>query len=95
VSDFTKLDGIQIWREWSQFTEQIADSVKIIDSCDVYNYLQKFNTSLRSKRERMIMVYSVHNYMKEGSLNEHEIVSKVDSLISEDNEEESPESQGD
>lgn len=81
VNDFTKLNGIEVWREWSQFTEQIADSVMILGSCDVHEYLNRYETSLKSQKGQMIFVYSVHNYLKEAGLDQQEIILKVDSLM--------------
>jgi hypothetical protein len=81
VKDFVKLEGLIIWREgWTNLTAAIAEDHFVIDNCDLREYLTQFNLSIDEIKGQMLMVYSVHSYLKYGRVNLKSIRQKVDSL---------------
>lgn len=82
VKDFIRLEGLAIWREgWSNLTSEIVEEDHLVfDECGLKEYLSHFNLNIEEKKGRMIMVYSIHSYLKNGKVNLKSIRQKVDSL---------------
>ena len=81
IKNFIKLEGINVWREgWGYLTSEIAEDYFVIEECGVEQYLAQFNLSLNDLKGRMIFVYSIHSYLKDGNINKEVINQKVDYL---------------
>ena len=81
VKDFVKLEGLIIWREgWTNLTADIEGDRFILGECGLREYLAQFNLNIDESKGQMVMVYSVHSYLKYGRVNLESIRQKVDSL---------------
>lgn len=81
---FINLEGIEIWEAWSDLTSDFSDDYFILEECDLFGYVSKYSIDMDTLRGKMIFVFSVHYYMKNGQINYNYIVKEVDKIMADE-----------
>ncbi len=82
VENFISLNGTKIWQEgWEKLTTKFAEDHYMVEQCQISEYLLQYEENLDNIRGQMILVYSIHSYLKNKEVNPKIIKEKVDSLF--------------
>ncbi len=82
IESFVQLEGVDIWRGWSNFTSDFSEEYQSIEDCEINEYLSKnHETSLGELKGQILFVFSVHCYLKEGKINRYEVQKEALKLL--------------
>lgn len=81
LDDFIKLEGIEIWEKWGDLTADFAQNYSEIEKCGIYEYMFNNQTPMNTFRGKVTFVYLVHNYLKNGYIDQKQVSLEVEKVI--------------
>lgn len=81
IDSFTKLNGVEVWREWDKFTKPIAEDQYSVIDCGVRAYLYEYNLSLDSLNGKVFFIYAMHSYLKNNCVDYGSVKKNVTILL--------------